>query len=43
MAFTRCLSFEVAPHHITANTIAPGFMYNEFLARIYPDEEIERM
>jgi len=43
MAFTRCLSLEVASHHITANTIAPGFIYNEFLARIYPDEEIERM
>ncbi len=43
MAFTRCLSLEVAPHRITANTIAPGFIYNEFLARIYPEEEIRRM
>jgi NAD(P)-dependent dehydrogenase (short-subunit alcohol dehydrogenase family) len=43
MAFARCLSLEVASHHITANTIAPGYIHNEFLARIYPDEEIERM
>jgi 3-oxoacyl-[acyl-carrier protein] reductase len=43
MAFTRCLSLEVATNHITANTIAPGFIYNEFLARIYPEEEIKRM
>jgi len=43
MAFTRCLFLEVAFHHITANTIFPGYIHNEFLARIYPDEKIERM
>jgi 3-oxoacyl-[acyl-carrier protein] reductase len=43
MAFTRCLAAEVAPHTITANTIAPGFIYNDFLARIYPEPEIKRM
>jgi 3-oxoacyl-[acyl-carrier protein] reductase len=43
MAFTRCLAMEVASHRITANAIAPGFIYNEFLARIYPEEEIKRM
>jgi 3-oxoacyl-[acyl-carrier protein] reductase len=31
MAFTRCLAMEGAPHHITANTIAPSFIYNEFI------------
>jgi 3-oxoacyl-[acyl-carrier protein] reductase len=43
MAFTRCLAMEAAPYHITANTIAPSFIYNEFIPHIYPDEEIERM
>ena len=43
MAFTRCLAMESAPHHITANTIAPSFIYNEFIPHIYPEDEIERM
>jgi 3-oxoacyl-[acyl-carrier protein] reductase len=43
MAFTRCLAMEAAQHHITANTIAPSFIYNEFIPHIYPEEEIERM
>jgi 3-oxoacyl-[acyl-carrier protein] reductase len=43
MAFTRCLAMEGAPHHITANTIAPSFISNEFIPHIYPQEEIERM
>ncbi|HEY3278652.1 MAG TPA: SDR family NAD(P)-dependent oxidoreductase [Syntrophorhabdaceae bacterium] len=43
MAFTRCLAMEAAPHYITANTIAPSFIYNEFIPRIYPEDEIERM
>lgn len=43
MAFTRCLAMEVAPHRITANTIAPSFIFNEFIPRIYPQDEIERM
>jgi 3-oxoacyl-[acyl-carrier protein] reductase len=43
MAFTRCLAMEVAPHRITANTIAPSFIFNEFIPHIYPQDEIERM
>ncbi|MCX5805284.1 MAG: SDR family NAD(P)-dependent oxidoreductase [Proteobacteria bacterium] len=43
MAFTRCLAAEAAQFHITANTIAPSFIYNEFIPHIYPEEEIERM
>lgn len=43
MAFTRCLAMEVAGYHITVNTVAPSFIYNEFIPHIYPEEEIERM
>lgn len=43
MAFTRCLAMEAAPYHITANTIAPSFIKNDFIPNIYPPEEIDRM
>lgn len=43
MAFTRCLAMEIAPYRITANTIAPSFIFNEFIPRIYPQDEIDRM
>jgi 3-oxoacyl-[acyl-carrier protein] reductase len=43
MAFTRCLAMEAAPHRITANTIAPSFIYNDFIPNIYPKEELDRM
>lgn len=43
MAFTRCLAMEGAPYRITANTIAPGFIANEFIPRLYDREEIDRM
>jgi 3-oxoacyl-[acyl-carrier protein] reductase len=43
MAFTRCLAMEAAEDFITANAIAPGFISNEFIPRIYPEEEIRRM
>lgn len=43
LAFTRCLAMEGAPHFITANAIAPSFIYNEFIPRLYPEDEIERM
>lgn len=34
IAFTRCLAAEVARYYITANTIAPGFIYNEFVSHL---------
>ena len=43
MAFTRCLAMEAAPHYITVNTVAPSFIYNEFIPHIYPQDEIARM
>ncbi len=43
MAFTRCLAMEGAEHFITANAVAPSFIYNEFIPLIYPEEEIRRM
>jgi 3-oxoacyl-[acyl-carrier protein] reductase len=43
MAFTRCLAAEAAPYYITANAIAPSFIFNEFIPSIYPQEEIKRM
>jgi 3-oxoacyl-[acyl-carrier protein] reductase len=42
-AFTRCLATEAASHYITVNTVAPSFIYNEFIPHLYPDEEIRRM
>jgi 3-oxoacyl-[acyl-carrier protein] reductase len=43
MAFSRCLAMEAAPHYVTVNTIAPSFIYNEFIPHLYPEDEIERM
>jgi 3-oxoacyl-[acyl-carrier protein] reductase len=43
MAFTRCLAMEAAPYRITANAIAPSFIYNDFIPNIYPREELDRM
>jgi 3-oxoacyl-[acyl-carrier protein] reductase len=39
MAFTRCLAMEAARYRITANTIAPSFIYNEFIPNIYPGRD----
>jgi 3-oxoacyl-[acyl-carrier protein] reductase len=36
MGFTRAASAELGKHRIRINAIAPGLIYNEFLARIYP-------
>lgn len=43
MAFTRCLAMEAAEHFVTINAVAPSFIENEFIPRIYPEEEIRRM
>ena len=41
MAFTRCLAMEAAPYHITANTIAPSFIYNLQVNKISCKDSIE--
>jgi len=41
MAFTRCVALETAKYDITVNAIAPGFVPNPFLERIYSKERLE--
>ena len=43
MAFTRCVAKEAAEDFVTANCIAPSFIYNEFIPKLYPEAEIKRM
>jgi 3-oxoacyl-[acyl-carrier protein] reductase len=41
MAFTRCVALETAKYDITANAVAPGFVPNPFLLKIYPPEALQ--
>ena len=44
VAFTKGLSREVAKHSITVNCVCPGFIWNEFLAKIgYPQDYFDEM
>ena len=43
VAFTKSLANEVSKQGIRVNAIAPGLIYNEFLARIYPKEELDKV
>lgn len=41
MGFTRAAAAEAAPHGVRVNALAPGFVPNPFLERIYSDEFME--
>ncbi len=41
MAFTRCVALETAKYDITVNAIAPGFVPNPFLEKVYSKERLE--
>lgn len=43
MALTRVTAAENGQHGIRANCLAPGFVPNEFLKRIYPPDQLEAM
>lgn len=43
MAFTRSTAAEGAPYNIRANAIAPGFIPNPFLRKVYTPEMLEMM
>ncbi len=41
MAFTRCVALETAKYNVTVNAIAPGFVPNPFLEKVYSKERLE--
>lgn len=41
IAFTRCVALETAKYDITVNAIAPGFVPNPFLEKIYSKERLD--
>jgi len=43
MAFTRVTAAENGQHGIRANCLAPGFVPNDFLLKIYPPDELKAM
>ncbi len=43
MAFTRCVAAETAKYNIAANVIAPGYVPNPFMSRLYSQEALDRM
>jgi len=43
LGFTRGVANEVAKYNILVNAIAPGFVPNPFLARIYPAEALKQL
>ena len=43
LGFTRGVANEVAKYNILVNAVAPGFVPNPFLARIYPAEALRKL
>ncbi|MBI2918572.1 MAG: 3-oxoacyl-ACP reductase FabG [Chloroflexi bacterium] len=43
LGFTRGVANEVAKYDILVNAVAPGFVPNPFLARIYPAEALKKL
>ncbi|MHB8438001.1 MAG: SDR family oxidoreductase [Acidimicrobiales bacterium] len=43
MALTRCTAAEGAEHNVRVNAVAPSLAVHEFLNRVFPDEELEKL